>query len=152
MRRPSNFSPVLKPNMAAMNSPWHRDTHGASQALRFSGPLPTAVATGQAQRRSMQARWNRAPAARTARQGWHRSAWMPRLAGLLAFGALVAGMLVAGSETCTAQEHDEAGSYARSTLATITEPGTSTASARRHAGACRHARKAGRLSHPKPAS
>ncbi|WP_422085662.1 hypothetical protein [Variovorax sp.] len=134
-----------------MNSPWHRDTHGASQALRFGGPLPTAAATGQAQRRSMQARWNRAPAARTARQGWHRSAWMPRLAGLLAFGALVAGMLVAGSETCTAQEHDEAGSYARSTLATITEPGTSTASARRHAGACRHARKAGRLAHPKPA-
>lgn len=76
---------------------------------------------------------------------------MPRLAGLLAFGALVAGMLVAGGETCTAQETDEPGNYARSTLAPIMESGTSTASARKHAGTCRHARKAGHLAHPKPA-
>jgi len=60
-------------------------------------------------------------------------------------------MLVAGSETCTAQETDDAGSYAQSTLAPIMDRSTGAASSHRHGGACRHARKAARLAHPKPA-
>ncbi len=151
MRPSSNFSPVLKFNMPVMNSPWHRDTHGASQALRFSGALPTAAASGQPPGRPMQARWSQAQPAHTVRRGWRKSAWMPRVAGLLAFGALVVGMLVAGSETCTAQETDDAGSYAQSTLAPIMDRSTGAASSHRHGGACRHARKAARLAHPKPA-
>jgi len=135
MRTASNFSTVLKFSIAVMNSSWHRDTHsthGASQALRFNGPLPP-----QRRGRPVQVR--------------RKSAWMPRAAGVLAFAALVVGMMAAGSETCTAQETADTGSYAQSTLSPVTLPGTSTASARKHAGACRHARKAARLSHPKPA-
>lgn len=108
---------------------------------------------------AMQARWNHAQlthapshtSAQMAPQRLRKASWLPRLAGLLAFCALALGVMLAGSETCTAQETTGtfAGSYTRSTLALITDS-RADAAAHPHGAGCRHPRKASRAAHPKP--
>lgn len=143
-----------------MKSPWHRDTHGASNALRFNGLLAAAPAEGHQPGLPMHARWNQTHpthAAQPARRGARQAAWKPRLAGLLAAGALVLGVLAAGSDTFSANETGGAGSYSRSTLAPITASRADVAGARARVGggggsgggSCRHRHKAGRFAPPK---
>lgn len=92
-----------------------------------------------------------APHPRADRRGARRSTWKPRLAGLLAAGALALGVLAAGSDTCVASETSGMGNYGQSTLAPITaSPAQMAASAR--GGACRHRHKTGRFAQPKTAS
>jgi hypothetical protein len=148
MRPPSHFSTVLKVTMAGMKSPWHRNPSASSQALRFHGLLAASPSQGQSTGLPMRARWNQAQAVQTAPRRLRKASWLPRIAGLLAFCALAFGVMLAGSETCTAQETATSGSYGGSTLALITES-RADAAARPHGGACKHQRKAGRGVHPK---
>jgi hypothetical protein len=143
----------LKFTIVAMKSPWHRHTHGASQALRFNGLLATATAQGQRPGLTMQARWNHSPASPFARAGTRKpvTSWLPRIAGVLAFCALALGVFVAGSDTCNAHESVNAGNYSLSTLAALTDASAGAAPAARRAGGCRHKRKANRFAHAKTA-
>lgn len=128
---------------AVMKSPWHRDTPGALQALRSHGLLATAPARG------------RQPTPQSARRPSHslrRAAWLPRIAGLLAFSALALGAMLAGSETCTAQETAATGSYRHSTLALAAGSRADAAAAQRRPGGCRHRHNAGRFAYPKAAA
>ncbi|MFM9926435.1 hypothetical protein VLK31_25835 [Variovorax sp. H27-G14] len=153
-----------------MKSPWHRNTSGASQALRFNGLRATAAADGHVPGLAMHARWNPARTAQAARpvhtalpaqpashphshshaerRGARRSAWKPRLAGLLAAGALALGVLAAGSDTCVASESSGMGNYSQSTLAPITASRAEMVASAR-GGACRHRHKTGRFAQPK---
>jgi hypothetical protein len=150
--------------MAVMKSPWHRNTPAPSQALHFHGLQAASPAQRHPMGHAMQARWNHAQLthapshtpvhtlAHMAPQRLRKASWLPRLAGLLAFCALALGVMLAGSETCTAQEAPGtfAGSYSRSTLALITDS-RADAAAHPHGAGCRHPRKASRVAHPKPA-
>ncbi len=102
----------------------------------------------------MQARWNppRPTPTQPAQQSHsaRRTPWKPRLAGLLAAGALALGVLAAGSDTCVASETFGTGSYSQSTLAPITASRADRAASARGT-ACRHRHKAGRFAQPKTA-
>lgn len=137
-----------------MNSPWHRNAHGASHALRFNGLPATATADLQHPGVPVHARWNQAqpahpshPTQAVARRV-RTAAWMPRLAGVLAFGALAFGVFVASSDTCAAHEAG-GGSYSQSTLSPITDSGADATPANARGGACRRKHKTGRFAHPK---
>ena len=131
-----------------MKSPWHRNTHGVSQALRFNGLLAAGPAKGQHTGLPLPARWHQAKPAHAAPRRPRKTAWMPGLAGLLAFGALALGVFVAGSDTCAAHETG-GGDYSQSTLAPITDSSADATPANAHSGACRRKHKAGRFAHPK---
>jgi hypothetical protein len=100
----------------------------------------------------MHARWNQAQPTHAAPRPLRKTSWLPRIAGLLAFCALAFGVLLAGSETCTAHEAAGTGSYSRSTLSLIT--GSHADAAARHrsgsgSSSCRHQHTAARPAHPK---
>jgi len=137
-----------------MKSPWHRHTHGASQALRFNGLLTSVSAQGPRPGPTMQARWNSSLAAAPARAQTRRpggSSRLQRFAGVLAFCTLALGVFTAVSDTCDAHESASAGNYDLSTLSALTDANidasTGAARAARRAGGCRHKRKASRIAH-----
>ncbi|WP_432727425.1 hypothetical protein [Variovorax sp. W6] len=123
-----------------MNSHRYRNPHGASralQALRLDG-LPALVhAEGSQPGLTMRARWSgkMQPIPATMPR-FDKFSWLPRIAGVLAFGALAFGIFLAGSDDCAARETDAAGSYSQSTLAPITATGTTKTGL--HGGNCRH--------------
>ena len=131
-----------------MKSPWHRNTHGVSQALRFNDLLAAGPAKSLHPRLPMPARWHQAQPAHAAPRRPRKTAWMPGLAGLLAFGALALGVFVASSDTCAAHETG-GGNYSQSTLAPITDSGADATPANARGGACRRKHKAGRFARPK---
>lgn len=129
-----------------MNTIPHRNPHGASHALRFTGLPALAHADRHSPELTMQARWSRTQPALVAAPRLKKSFWLSLLAGLLAFGALAFGVLVAASDTgCAAREAGASGNYSQSTLAPITSAGTGTATS----GSCKRKQEPGRLEHPK---
>lgn len=122
-----------------MKSPWHRDTSSASHTLRLHGLLAAVPTEGRPRERALQARWTPAPPVRDARSRPRasRSSWTPRIVGLLAFCALALGVLVAGSDTCAANEAGRAGNYSRSTLAPLTDADAAAAPVGMRGGHCK---------------
>ena len=129
-----------------MNSPRYRNPHSASReslaalrAFRLDGLAALAAlahAQGFPPEFTVRARWDgRTQSSSIATARSRRSSWLPRIAGLLAFGALAFGIFLAGSDTCTRREPAAGGSYSRSTLAPITASGTASTSPR--AGGCK---------------
>ncbi|MET3184201.1 UNVERIFIED_ORG: hypothetical protein ABIC43_007397 [Variovorax guangxiensis] len=123
----------------------HRNPHDAFRALRLDGLPALAHADGLPPELVMRARWSgRTSPASSAMPRSAKSVWLPRLAGLLAFGALAAGIFLAGSDTCAERGTAAAGNYSRSTLAPITTSGTGSRD-----GSCK--RTHGRLEQSKTA-
>lgn len=113
----------------------HRNPHGAFHALRLDGLPALARADSFSPQLAMRARWGGGTLPASAdmpRLG--KSVWLPRLAGLLAFGALAAGIFLAGADTCVERGAASSGNYSQSTLAPITA--TSPAS---RGGSCKRA-------------
>lgn len=133
-----------------MKSPRHRNTQGVSQALRFNDLLAAGSAKDLHRRLPMPARWHQARPAHVTPRRLRKTAWMPRLAGVLAFGALAFGVFLAGSDTCAAHETG-GGNYSQSTLAPITDSGADATPVNARGGACKRKRKAGRFAHQKTA-
>jgi hypothetical protein len=129
-----------------MNTTPHRNPHGASHALRFTGLPALAHADRYSPELTRQARWSRTQPALAAAPRLKKSFWLSLLAGLLAFGALAFGVFVAASDTgCAARETGTSGNYSQSTLAPITSAGADTATS----GSCKRKQGSGRLEHPK---
>ena len=121
-----------------MNSPRYRNPHSASReslaalrAFRLDGLPALAHAQGFPPELTVRARWDgRTQSSSIATARSRRSFWLPRIAGLLAFGALAFGIFVAARDTCTRREPAAGGSYSRSTLAPITASDTASTSPR----------------------
>ncbi|WP_395317175.1 hypothetical protein [Variovorax sp. UC74_104] len=112
--------------MPVMTTLRHRNSHDAFRAFRLDGftPEPTVRVRGSGREQSIS----------RALPHHRKSAWPQRLAGLLAFGALAAGIFLAGTDTCAQRGTAASGNYGRSTLAQITATGSGP-----RAGSCKRA-------------
>lgn len=131
-----------------MNSLRHRNPLGASResgaalhAFRLGGLPALAHAEGFPPELTMRARTSgKTQPSTVATTRPHKSVWLPRLAGLLAFGALAFGIFMASNDTCTQGDSAADGSYSRSTLAPITATGSASPSLRDSSCRRKHSR------------